>query len=66
MSTRRPRASGYFRTGYGQDLALVQSRTERVALAALLVVLALFPFLATPFLLDLANQVFLACIGALA
>jgi len=64
--SRRPRASGYFRTGYAQDLKLIETRTERAALAALLVVLAAFPFLASPFLLDLANQVFLACIGALA
>jgi branched-chain amino acid transport system ATP-binding protein len=42
--SRRPRASGYFRTGYAQDLALIQSRTERVALALFLVALALFPF----------------------
>lgn len=64
--SRRPRASGYFRTGYAQDLALIETRTERVALGALLVVLAVFPFLASAFLLDLANQVFLASIGALA
>jgi branched-chain amino acid transport system permease protein len=64
--SRRPRASGHFRTGYAQDLVLIQSRTERVALVALLAVLALFPLLASPFLLDLANQVFLASIGALA
>ena len=64
--SRRPRASGHFRTGYVQDLALIQSRTERAALAALLAALALFPFLASPFLLDLANQVFLASIGSLA
>ena len=64
--SRRPRASGYFRTGYAQDLALIETRTERLALAVLLVALLAFPFLASPFLLDLANQVFLACIGALA
>ena len=64
--SRRPHASGYFRIGYAQDLALLQSRTERGALAALLAVLALFPFLASAFLLDLANQVLLASIGALA
>ena len=64
--SRRPRASGYFRTGYAQDLALVEARTERVALAVLLLVLLPFPFLASPFLLDLANQVLLASIGALA
>ncbi len=64
--SRRPRASGYYRTDYAQDLALTETRTERVALAALLVLLAALPFLATPFLLDLAAQVLLASIGALA
>jgi branched-chain amino acid transport system permease protein len=64
--SRRPRASGYFRTGYAEDLALIQSRTERIALAVLIAALALLPFLASPLLLDLANQVFLASIGALA
>ena len=64
--SRRPSASGYFRTGYAQDLKLVETRTERWALAVLLIVLLAFPFLASPFLLDLANQVFLAAIGAIA
>jgi branched-chain amino acid transport system permease protein len=64
--SRQPRASGYFRTGYAQDLALVQTRTEWRALAAFVVAVGLFPFLASPLLLDLANQVFLASIGALA
>jgi branched-chain amino acid transport system permease protein len=64
--SRRPSASGHFRTDYAQDLRLVQTRTERSALAALLVGLVAFPFLASPFLLDLANQVFLASVGALA
>ncbi len=64
--SRRPRASGYFRTGYAQDLTLIETRTERWSLAVLLVSLVAFPFLAPPFYLDLANQVFLASIGALA
>jgi branched-chain amino acid transport system permease protein len=64
--SKRPRASGYFRTDYAQNLRLIQTRTEWAALAALAVALAAFPFLASPFLLDLANQVWLACIGALA
>jgi branched-chain amino acid transport system permease protein len=64
--SRRPRASGYFRTGYAEDLALIQSRSERTALVVLLAALGLFPFLASPVLLDLASQVFLATIGALA
>ena len=64
--SRRPSASGYFRTGYAQDLRLVETRTERWTLSVLLVLLLAFPFLASPFLLDLANQVFLAGIGAIA
>jgi branched-chain amino acid transport system permease protein len=60
-----PRASGYFRTGYGQDLALVQTRAERIGLAIFVVILAGFPFVASPFALDLACQVFLASVGAL-
>ena len=60
-----PRASGYFRTGYGQDLALVQTRAERIGLAIFVVILAGFPFVASAFALDLACQVFLASVGAL-
>ncbi len=60
-----PRASGYFRTGYGQDLALVQTRAERISLAVFMLTLAGFPFVASPFALDLACQVFLASVGAL-
>jgi branched-chain amino acid transport system permease protein len=60
-----PRASGYFRTGYGQDLALLQTRAERISLAVFMLTLAGFPFVASPFALDLACQVFLASVGAL-
>ena len=60
-----PRASGYFRTGYGQDLALLQTRAERISLVIFLLILAGFPFVASPFALDLACQVFLASVGAL-
>jgi branched-chain amino acid transport system permease protein len=60
-----PRASGYLRTGYGQDLALLQTRAERVSFAVFLLILAGFPFVASPFALDLACQVFLASVGAL-
>lgn len=66
MSSRSPRASGYFRSGYAQDFALTQTRLERVSLIAFLLVLAAYPFLASAFYLDLACQVFLAAIGALA
>ncbi len=60
-----PRASGYFRTDYRQDLALVQTRLERISLIAFMALLIAFPFFASPLLLDLACQVFLASIGAL-
>ena len=60
-----PHASGYLHTSYGADLALLQTRTERVSLAFFAAILAAFPFLASPFALDLACQVFLASIGAL-
>ncbi len=65
MSSRTPRASGYFRTDYGQSIALIQTRTERAGVVALVVLLLGFPFLASAFYLDLANQVFLAAIGSL-
>ncbi len=64
--SRRPRASGYFRTSYGQDLALLETRLERASVAALVVLLVGFPLIASPFLIDLASQAFLAMVGALA
>jgi branched-chain amino acid transport system permease protein len=60
-----PRASGYYRTDYVQDLALVQTRTERVSIAVLVLLLIALPFAASSFILDLACQVLLASIGAL-
>jgi branched-chain amino acid transport system permease protein len=62
---RGPRASGYFRTSYAQDLVLVETRLQRFSLLVFCLALAGFPFLASPFQLDLACQVFLASIGAL-
>jgi branched-chain amino acid transport system permease protein len=59
-----PRASGYFRVSYADDLRLVQTRLERVALVLFIVALVAFPFAASAFQLDLACQVFLAAIGA--
>ncbi|HEX9466673.1 MAG TPA: branched-chain amino acid ABC transporter permease [Alphaproteobacteria bacterium] len=65
MSSRKPRASGYFRTGYAQDLALTQTRLERAMLAVFAAGLIAFPFLGSAYYLDLACQVFLAVVGAL-
>ena len=61
-----PRASGYFRTSYARDLALVDTRAQKAWLAVLALVLAVLPFFAGAFLLDLANQVLLTSIGAVA
>ncbi len=63
--SRQPRASGYFRTGYEQDLALIGTRLERRSLGAFVIALLAFPLIASPFQLDLACQVFLACVGSL-
>jgi branched-chain amino acid transport system permease protein len=63
--SRVPRASGYFLTDYAQDFALLQTRSERVALALFIAALCGFPYIAGAFYLDLACQVFLAAIGSL-
>ena len=59
-------ASGYFKTSYGADLTIVETNTRWVALLVLLAGLAAYPLVASPFLLDLANQVLIALIGAIA
>ena len=61
-----PHASGYFRTTYGRDIVLVDTRTQRAGLAALTIALVALPMFDAPFVLDLANQVLLAVIGAVA
>ncbi|MGO8920339.1 MAG: branched-chain amino acid ABC transporter permease [Stellaceae bacterium] len=60
------RASGYFKTSYAAELRLVETRLQRASLALLLLLLAAFPFAVTPFLVDLANQLFLAVVGSVA
>ncbi len=49
-----------------QDIALLGTTRQRVYFVLALVILIVLPFRASPFLLDLANQVLFACIGALA
>ena len=63
--SRSPRASGYFRTNYDQVLTLLQTRRERTSLLVFGNALLAFPLIASPFQLDLACQVFLACVGSL-
>jgi branched-chain amino acid transport system permease protein len=60
-----PRASGYFRTGYAQEMALTKTRLERASLCIFIVALLAYPYVASAFYLDLATQVLLASIGAL-
>src|SRR5215510_9617844 len=57
---------GYFKTTYAGDLALVDTRLRRVALAMLIVALLVLPRLVSPFALDLVTQTALAAVGALA
>ncbi|MCG6875598.1 MAG: branched-chain amino acid ABC transporter permease [Betaproteobacteria bacterium] len=61
-----PRASGYFRTRYERDFALLDTRTRKASLAAFAVMLVVYPFFAGPLAMDLANQVLLGAIGAIA
>ena len=62
----RPHSSGYFHTRYEGEIALVETRVQKAGLAALALALLAFPLLDAPFLTDLANQVLLAVIGAVA
>ncbi len=61
-----PNASGYFRTAYAEDFRLLDTRAQRMWCAATVIALMSFPWLASAFLLDLANQVALAIVGAVA
>ena len=61
-----PRASGYFRTAYEQDLRLLDTRTQRTWFAVFVAACVTLPFVLGPFALDLANQVLLASVGAVA
>jgi len=63
---KQPRSSGYFRTRYADDTALLDTRTQKAGLLVFALTLAAVPFLAGPFLLDVANQVLLGSIGAVA
>jgi branched-chain amino acid transport system permease protein len=65
VSKPLPRACGYFRTDYLQEFKLVETRVQRLGATLLAVLLFGFPFVASPFELDLACQIFLATIGSL-
>ncbi len=58
--------SGYFRTRYAEDSALLDTRTQKFWFGVLVLCLLPYPFVANALWLDLANQVLLASIGAIA
>ena len=60
------RGSGYFKTSYEADLALVDTRLRRAAVAGSVLALLVLPRFVSNFVLDLASQAALAAIGALA
>ena len=53
-------------TATARDIALLGTPARRIRFAVALALLVILPFAVKPFLLDLANQVLLAVIGALA
>ena len=61
-----PAASGYFHTSLDEDLVLLDTRTQKYSCAVFCALLLFLPFFAKPLFIDIANQVFLASIGALA
>jgi len=61
-----PHASGYFRTRYLDDTRLLDTRVKRAAAMIGAAAAVALPFLASTFAVDLANQVLLASIGAVA
>ena len=61
-----PRSSGYLRTSYARDVALLDTRTQAMWTVVFAVAFVGYPFLASPLALDVANQVLLASIGAVA
>lgn len=58
--------SGYFRTGYIEDVALLDTRAQKAWFALFIVLLLAIPFAVGPLWLDLANQILLGSIGAVA
>jgi Branched-chain amino acid transport system / permease component len=66
VSRLPPKASGYFRTSYAQELALFETHTQKATFAGLTILLCVFPFLATPLQLEIVSQIFFATVGSLA
>src|SRR5262245_54868926 len=58
--------SGYFKTSYQSDMAVLDTGVRRAALAALALGLLLLPQVASSFVLEIVSQAALAAVGALA
>ena len=58
--------SGYYRTRYSEDTALLDTRGQKIAFGVLALVLAIYPLLASVLWLDIANQILLSSVGAVA
>lgn len=58
--------SGYVRTSYLEEVALLDTRAQKAWFAVLVALLLTVPFVAGPLWLDLANQILLGAIGAVA
>jgi branched-chain amino acid transport system permease protein len=58
--------SGYFRVRYAQDTALLDTRARKVWFAIFLAAIFCYPLIANALWLDLANQVLLGIVGAVA
>ena len=57
--------SGVFFTEYRADMALRRKPAERIRLAVFALALVVFPFVASPYWLTLANQIAIATVGAI-
>ncbi len=56
---------GVFHTTYTSDIALRRVPAERLRLGLFVIVVIAFPFLASPYWLNLANQIAIATVGAI-
>ena len=56
---------GVFHTTYRGDMALRRTPAEKVRLATFIAALLVFPFVASPYFLNLGNQVAIATVGAI-
>ena len=66
MSKALPSSSGYFRKKYADEFQLIETNIAKTSSVLFAIFLISFPLYAPPFFIDLAAQVFLASIGALA